>query len=75
MQPPDGGSGSGRRPALVDNAALATDLPELRQHDKVTQEKVMKHQKRPRRMCLLVEEMYFPAVDDEAQILCLKGNN
>lgn len=41
MQPPDGGNGSGRRPALVDTAALATDIPELRQQDKAKEEKVM----------------------------------
>lgn len=40
MQPPDGGGGPGRRPALVDSAALATDMPELRKHKEVARHKV-----------------------------------
>lgn len=39
MQPPDA-AGSGRRPAVVDNAASATDMPELRKHEEVVREKV-----------------------------------
>lgn len=41
MQPPDA-AGSGRRPAVVDSAASATDMPELRQHEAVVREKVRK---------------------------------
>lgn len=41
MQPPDGGGmGAARRPALVDSAQSATDMPELRLHKETTQEKV-----------------------------------
>lgn len=41
MQPPDGGGGgAARRPALVDSAQSATDMPELRLHRETAQEKV-----------------------------------
>lgn len=46
MQPPaGGGAGAGRRPALVDSAQSATDIPELRLHKEPAQEKV-RHQTR-----------------------------
>ncbi|CAM9615441.1 unnamed protein product, partial [Pylaiella littoralis] len=42
MQPPDGGGtgAGGGRPALVDSAESATDLPELRIHQEVSREKL-----------------------------------
>lgn len=40
MQPPEAGGVSARRPALVDTAASATELPELKEKQEVVREKV-----------------------------------